>query len=204
VEKQGLSKREKMLLLVVGSVGLLAVMVQFVFLPMSNQLSAKRDTYDSLLMEKARIETSLATEANIRAKRDAALAAYHAISARFPYDSSSTVVGQLLTALCESHGLTPSDQKLSAPAVFSPDGVLRTAGDPAFTTVSVTMTVLGAYDDLKDVLDAVEQTDYLRISRVSFSRNNNDTQQGRLRELPGVEQDKITIQFVVVLLNEVD
>jgi len=194
VDKTGLTRREKLLLLIAVPVAVLALMVQFVYLPLSKQLTERRDVYDALSMEKARIETTLATEASIRSKRDAALKTFDGISVKFPYTSSSTEIGRMLTSLCESHNLAPTEQRLSDPVDFTaviPEG---SSAESVFSTVSAVMTVGGDYSNLKKLLDTVEKTDYLRVSRVSFGRR--DVGESLF------EHDKITIHFTVTLLKE--
>jgi len=195
-EKKGLSKREKLMLLIMVVIGLFAIMVMFVIIPFYEQLSAKTKALSDLEFTKAQIDTTLASEHGIRENYNAVLQQHDMNSARFLNEALSNDIGRMLTVLCENHSLQPIDQKLSAPVdfVIKREGGEESAENSLFLIVSAVMTVRGEYDDLKSLLDTVEGIDYIRISRTSFSRNTYNPESGL---------DRITVYFEVTMLKNI-
>ena len=193
-ERKNLSKREKRMLLIMVVFGLFAVMIIFVLVPFYYQFTDKTEQYNAAEMEKSKIVATLASEEALRDSHDAVLVRHKANSARFLNEALSNDIGRMLTQLCETYGLAPIDQKLSSPADFNIDGSGNTgeAGDPVFLIVSAVMTIRGEYDDIKALLDAVEKIDYIRISRLSFSRST---------DLTDPVFSRISIYFEVTMLK---
>jgi len=98
--KKSLSKRERLLLVIVLTVGLLAAVVTYVYIPLYNQLIDKTTELGNLRLEKTRIESSLATERSIKDNRDQSLQQYNRDSSRFINHSLSNEIGRMLTGLC--------------------------------------------------------------------------------------------------------
>jgi len=72
---------------------------------------------------------------------------------------------------------------LSGPVVFEENDALLVA--------SAAMVVSGYYVDLKRLLDAVEETEYLRISQAAFSFNDGNTEW----------LDRINLRFEVLMIR---
>ena len=213
-EKKGLSKREKALLIIMLVFGSFALMVMFVVLPLYNQLNDKNTEYGYLETEKIQIDVKLAAEAVARDNYTNVYNTLKSNSERFLNPSLSNEIGRMLTSLCENHGLQPISQQLSAPKDFVPAGAAGSGNSPGnisgnssgnssgnnsgegsvFLIVSASMAVKGTYDELKSLLDAVEEIEYFRVTRVSFSRNTADT------ELP---MDRISLYFEVTMLKDI-
>ena len=197
-EKKGLTKREKIMVLLLIIIGSLALMVAFVILPLYNQLNDKNDEYGALELEKSQIEVKLATETVARVNHTSLLMKLNRSSERFLNPSLSNEIGRMLTGLCETYGLQPVSQQLSAPKDFTTveikPGAEKTESDSVFLIVSAAMTVKGSYEDLKNLLDAVERIEYFRISRVSFSAN---------AAVPEAGFDRISLFFEVTMLKDV-
>jgi len=194
-DKKGLSKREKRLILLLAVVVLFAVTAMYVIVPLFNKLEDRIDDYNTLSLEKTRIEAIIATELSTRAALDTAAAGHDELMANYPSESHLSEVGRMLTGLCEEHRLSPIDQRLSAPKplVTGDEGDDSATVNPGFLVVSATMTIRGSYDDLKSLLNTVEKTDYIRVSRVSFGRNNPETS----------GFDRITVYFEVIMLKDI-
>ena len=215
-EKKGFSKREKRLLLLLVVVALFAVMVMYIIVPLYNQLNDKTVMIGNLTMEKNRIETTIRYEDKARENRDAAYARYAEQQERFLNESLSNEVGRLLTSLCEDHALRPVSQKLSPARVFSTDGKVDESNDSVFLVISASMTVRGNYDSLKKMLGTVGETDYLRISRVSFDIPSTAQQEDAAGAgtgsaqgaQPGATQeerydlDRLTVYFEVTMIKD--
>jgi len=211
-EKKGFSKREIRLLLMALSVALLAFMVIYVYIPLFDELNDKTSEYNELMLDRVHIDSMLASESSTRENHKAAIMRHDSYSSRFLSQSLISGIGRMLTDLCLSHRLQPITQLLSAPMDFSvvsnEDGVgdiydaiagsSDTDSDPAddetvFLIVSASMSVRGSYNDLKLLLDSVENTGYIRVSRVSFESD---------AEAPDAILDRIMINFQITMLRE--
>ena len=182
-EKKGVSKREIVMLILMGLMGFTALMVVYVIIPASNRLQDQRDLYNTRTMERAQLDILLASEPGLREGHYAARLNYQDINRRFLSEGHSADIGRMLTMLLLEHNLTPIDQRLSAPVVPE-DG-------SAFLTVSAAMIINGTYDRLTALFDTVEEMEYLRISRVSFNT-------GYRHET----WDRINISFEVAMLRD--
>jgi len=176
-----ITTRETGMLLLLLAIGFGAIMVIFVIIPLHNRLLDERGAYSFLYEERGQIDALLETEPIIRSIHAEAAASHKKLTARFLDESHLSQVGRMLTRLNEAHGLSPIDQRLSAPMEFE--------GGENFLFVTADMTVNGTYDDLKRLLDTVEQTEYLRISRISFSL--------------GGENKRISLSFEVTMIRGV-
>ena len=160
-QKKGLTTREAKMLILLAVVGFGAVMVMFVIIPLYNHLQDERDIYNSLAMERVQIENLLLTESAIRNNHAEAAIHHSELLEIYFNEAHNSEIGRMLTRLCEDHGLFPVNQRISDPVAMETGGF--------FYTVTVNMTLDGTYNELKNLLNTVERTGYLRISRVSFS-----------------------------------
>ena len=192
--KMTLTKREKRLLFVGGCIGVIAVMVMLVLLPLTNRLADNNEEYERLLAEQVQIDIALATGEGIRAGHASAFDHYNQIRSIYSGESLSSDIGLILTELVTRHHLTPISQHLSFPAEF----IVPVADDEEedentiFSYMSVTMTVSGEYSNLKRFLDSFQDMNYIRVKSVSFVRE--------IDEYGHVELDRINIGFVVLML----
>jgi len=199
-EKKGLSKREKVLIIFMAIFGSLALMVVFVILPLYEQLGDKNTEFGYLQTEEQQILVKIATENVARENYDRLYETLLESSERFLNPSLSNEIGRMLTSLCENHGLQPISQQLSAPRDYAPAGGSGGASGgngngegSVFLIVSASMVVRGSYVELKDLLDAVEDIEYFRVTRVSFGRSATET---------GQSLDRISLNFEVTMLND--
>ena len=197
MEKKGLSKREKWLLLIMVVFGVFALMVVYIIVPMNDELNDKETKRSELEFEKLRIEQTLMLESSTRDSLDEAKGTHKGVAARFLSESSVSEIGRMLTELCEEHNLFPISLNTTAPVGFTTGGkdreeAAKLAAESAFSIVTASMTVSGGYDSLKSLLDTAEQTEYLRVSRVSFGRNVDDWP----------EVGNISITFEVTMLKD--
>jgi cell division protein FtsL len=217
-EKKGFSKREKRLMLLLVVFALFAVMVMYVIIPLYTRLGEAQIEYSELSNDRIILETRLNSEAAVQQLHDDAVEQSIMIGARFLSESLSYDIGRMLTRLCETHGLQPISQQLSAPREFIIEEIGGYTGSDydirryleyddrygyasedefgvrsAFLIVTANMSVSGEYDDLKHLLDTVEQTEYLRISQVSVRWDSG----------AGSYIDRINIDFEVIMLREI-
>ena len=192
IEKKSLTKREKVMLIGAGFAGALILMVQFVILPLNTQLEEKRAELAQLEMESAQLQIALSTEAATREEHALAIEEYEGRRTMFLSESLNSVIGRTLTMLVEAHELVAISQTLSNPTLFTTEEIDESRA--ALSSISVAMSISGAYNDLKRLLDTVERVPYLRMSRVSF---------GILSDTDGqVVTDRMTISFEVSMLKD--
>jgi hypothetical protein len=189
---KGLSTREKKMLLFLAVFGTTALMVVFVIMPYFNRLQDERDALNALEMEQMRINILLASEQTLINNFDDAFEHYSETTQALITESHISEIGRMLTRICQEHGLMPIEQRLSNPVVFT-DSDARDDDGGVLSTVSVSMSVRGSYNDLKRLLNTIEQTEYLRISRVSFSIGDD-------RDVT----ERIALNFEVVMLRELE
>jgi len=180
--RKDLSKREKVMLLIMLVAGFTAIMVMIIIIPFYERLQDGLGYYGNLVNERAQVEAMLAAEPAIRESHVAAAQEYDEIRERFLSESHISEIGRMLTRLNEEHGLMPIEQRLSRPVEFG--------GGDVFLVVSASKTVRGLYTSLTRLLDTVEQTDYLRVSQVNFSVGD------------GNMLDRISINFEVAMMRD--
>jgi len=197
-EKKSLGKREKILLFIMIVVGLFALMVVYVIIPLYNQLGDLQQEHGTLQLEKSRIDAMLATEQNIRDNRTQAIEKHMLDSSRFLNESHASEIGRMLTLLCRNHGLIPVNQRLEDPVDFvieENNGSGNSGGDTVFLITSATMTLEGIYTNLINLLDTIKETDYLRVSSLNYTW---------ARDSVSFDLDRITIGFEVTMIKNVD
>jgi len=194
-EKKGLTKREKVLLLVLIFMATFALMVVYVIIPLYNHLEDLRTEHNLLQIEQTRVEALIANENNLRDGRNQAVDQHKSDSARFLDESHASEIGRMLTVLCETHGLNPLSQVLNDPKDFKIDEDDDSDRDTVFTILTANMVLDGNYQDLLRLLDTVEEIDYLRISNMAYIWDIRN-------EFTGL--DRITINFEVTMVKDVD
>jgi hypothetical protein len=193
-EKAGLSLKEKRLMVSAVVLGLFYLAFQFGFLPLFNDYREKTELRGDLSEQKSTVELRLSSEAAVIYGYENAKSAYLEIEGPFRLTGTSTDLSRTLTELCLRNGFSVSSQLLGNRVNFRvprEEGE-RTDGDSAFSTVTATMSVSGDYASVKRLLDEAEADNFISVSRISFEQ---DTDQ---------ELDKISVTFVVTLLNGLD
>jgi len=192
-EKKGLTKREKVMLLLLLVVGLFAIMVMYVIIPLYNSLEEKRAELINLQLEQSRVQAVMASEGNIGNNRNDVVNRFEFESNRYLPDSHSSEIGRMLNQLCQRYDLRWVDQVINDPKPFVMQNSENSAEDSIFLITSATMTTTGDFQRLKALLDAVEKIDYIRISSVSYVWNDDI-------EMP--ISDRIKIGFEVTMLKD--
>jgi hypothetical protein len=197
-EKKGFSKREKIMLFVLIVVAIMTVLVMYVIIPMYNHLQDRQERLRLLQTDKAWVVSILATSDNIRGGRNDAVARHEMESARFLDEAHSSEIGRMLTQLCQRYGMLPVNLVMNDPVDFFIPQEDGAAVDEDHKTVflvsTATMTVGGVYDNLRNLLDAVDEIDYIRITSLAYiwGENIGDS----------APPDRITIGFEVTMLKD--
>ncbi|MCL2002831.1 MAG: hypothetical protein FWG72_02365 [Oscillospiraceae bacterium] len=191
-EKTNLTPKEKRLLATAAVLGLFYLAFQFGFLPLYNEFKEKTERLEELNGEWAVIGARLNEEERVRGEHLRAKTAYGDIENRFVRTDTTTDLSNMLIMLCRNNNLDIVSQGLGAPAAFSvPGGAAHSVS--AFSTVTTTMSVSGGYDSVKRLLDTVDASNAVHVSRLSFSPAFD-------AETP----DRVSVTFVVTLLNGID
>ena len=164
--KKGLNKREKRMLFGGAIIGSLAIMIQFVILPLNTELEDKTAEFTALDMERQEIEMRLAQERFAQFEYDEAFEEYEALDGLFLRESLSNQVGREITILVEDHEFIALSQSISPHSNFMRGDI--TPETAVLTTMTITQTIRGPYDNLTWLLDSVEEIPYIRITRVAF------------------------------------
>ncbi|MCL2617601.1 MAG: hypothetical protein FWD98_00965 [Defluviitaleaceae bacterium] len=184
MEKKGISKREKVMLIFIAVFGVTALSVMYGILPLNETMEVRGAELSRLELERVNIEMLFATEETIAANHAEAAQAYTSLVANMPEKRISDV-GFMLTQLVQEHYLAPIEQRLFGPSAFQ--------GSDALQIISASMVVSGSYAALMSLMDTVEATDYLRISNMTFSFNESGV----------AEINRINLSFEVLMVRDV-
>ena len=179
--KKGLTKREKLLILVAGTGAVLFLAVYFVIIPLYNSWSDKQEEYQLLLDEKAEMEIKLSLAPMTRSGYDSARSTLNETSKRYPFVMPNEDLYGQLTILYRNCRLASSGLSVAPNATpYSPDQQAASQSAVVYTQTA-TLTLAGTYDNLKTFIDRIEAMDQLRINRISFSIQEAMTELGSSR-----------------------
>jgi hypothetical protein len=153
------TKREKILVFLAVVAGLIFVTTTYLITPMNSELAEKQAELERLVFERMMLEIKLASEEGVVQSNLNARAAYEEITRTYPALMLSTEVDRTFTGLVVRNVFRPNSLCISDPS----------ASGPAFSTVAVSMTLSGTYDSIISLINEVNASDYIRITRVSFS-----------------------------------
>ena len=200
-EKKSLTKREQTMMLALVVIAVFAVMILYVIIPSYNDLIDRQDELNALEFEKVNIVAAITAESYIRDNYDTAVTQHRVTTRGFLTESMTNEIGRMLTRLCETHDLQTINQDLSQPVDFyidKSDGADTVNNDDyrknntVFLVQTATMTLEGLYDDLLRLLDTVEGIEYIRISRVTYAKSQNQE----------LRPDRMVVQFEVTMLKD--
>jgi len=175
--KNGLTKREKILIFSAGLVALFYLVFQFGFLPMYSRYAEAQAERERLAEEKAKVEANIIHEPSfVDANRDAR-DRYDQIKQDFPLLAADEEIDAVLTNLCVSNNLIPTSLAINRPDAVTPQKTQNEeedAGQPLFTVITVSMNVTGSIPSLIGLLDDLEELPYIRLANVSYSEGRGD------------------------------
>ena len=178
-----LTKREAVLLTLLAVFGFGAVMIMLVILPGIGAIQDNRQLLGELETNRISIQNlMLSQDLLVERLEEAEEQHIEFINMFVAHNTHSAEIGRMLVQLGEAHNLENIDQRLDTPSNF------QAANNIYFMTV--TMNFRGLYQDMLSLLNTVEASDYLRISRVNFSQ-----------PAQGYMIDRIAIIFEVTLFD---
>jgi hypothetical protein len=162
--KKTLTKREKIFVFGGGTIGLVVLIINFVLLPLIEDVENARLEFDDLDMQWRIIESTLMTEAKIKEDRDVLLEQYNELKDIYIDERLNNELGRDLTLYVREHGFEEKNQRILPISDF----LMREGFINAFSALPVTMTIVGEIDAIKSILDSAIDTSYISISRFSF------------------------------------
>jgi len=201
--KTGLSKREKIMLFVLGMIALVALSIQFVIIPLANSYSDAVEERERLRGEKALHELEVANLPALRNQNSQAHGRFESITSGYP----ELVPNELI----DSRWLTPLSSKYSMnimslrfarrdpprlTTVIETDSegntVETTVPAQVFTKINASMNVTGNYYSLLNLINEMHTTEFMRLTSVNYSRSF-------INEI--IEHSTISLSFEITLKN---
>lgn len=210
--KTGLNKREKIMILGAAIFVLIFLSFNYMIIPLNKQYIQKTEEYDSLDMERELVESKFNNEALTYVGHQRGEEAFNEIKKDYPFVMPNEQLDSILTKICLDNRLTPVTLGISDAEDFvlkKPDEETEeeveeenipneseeseeTAPPSALLVVTATMTLRGEYNSIKNLIDEIDKIDYIRISRLTFSLNN---------DTPTTNMPNISIFFEITMLN---
>jgi len=178
-----------MLLMIAAIVGPLLLMINFVIIPLNNELGDKTVEAADLSDQQMLIEVTLAAEPYLRIEFENAAVSFLELRETLLSESLSSEVGREITILVEDHGFIALVQEITPPTSITMGAA---AGRAVLATATITQTIRGPYNHLKDLLNSVEEITYMRVTRVAFDFEED--------EEGYAATDIITIIFEITML----
>jgi len=175
--KQGITKREKILIFSAGLVALFYLVFQFGFLPMHARYAEAQAERERLAEEKAKVEANIIHEPSITDANKDARDRYDQIKQDFPLLAEDEEIDAVLTDLCVSNNLIPTSLDIVRPEPVTPQETQdeeHDAGQHLFTVISVRMNVTGNIPSLIGLIDDLEKIPYIRLVNVSYSEGRGE------------------------------
>jgi Tfp pilus assembly protein PilO len=188
-EKQGITKREKMLIFILSLVAFVYLAFQFGFMPLHNRYIVADGERTALIAQKQEIDRNIANKASIVEDNRIANARFDEIKQDYPLLVPTEVVDSVLTNLCLTNSLFPSSLRMSKPE-NSPAGEDERL--QIFQIINAAMGVSGAYSSLLNLLDDVGEVPNMRVTNMSYSS-------GRTEETIGY--GTMTLNFELVFID---
>ncbi|MCL2069066.1 MAG: hypothetical protein FWH00_04120 [Oscillospiraceae bacterium] len=197
--KAGMSKREKILIFIAITVGLVMLAYTYVLLPMYLGYARLQEDLDSAIHERTMLEAMFQTEDALIRHNDIALGDFEEITAKYPPVMLNNQIDDILTDMCVRYNFTPV--LLTMPAIPIPLMHGTSEGDePAFGVIPAEMRLIPtysaySYNDLLSLINEIERYDYIRITALRYERHDRPQILGDL-----TFRDEIKITFEVTML----
>ena len=175
--KQELSKREKILFFSAGLLVLLYLAVQFAILPLARRYVEGLQMRDFVIQEKADVQADFNNKSTIESSNKNADERFLAIKQQYPLLVPNEVVDTTLTNLSIKSGLSPMGFSIKTPSANSQVAAGAEEQDAAaglFTVVNATMNVTGTYASITNLLDSVDEMQYIRVTNLNYTTNRQD------------------------------
>ena len=182
--KQGLSKREKILLGILILVGMLYLSIQFLILPLVARYMDDIQERNTLTTERARVDENISIKELLVRENEDAGQRFEAIKQEYPLLIPNEEIDTFLTNLCFKNYLRPTSLNIAIPTAPTPppppaEGVEGEEGtqepvEGLFTIVTATMQLTGTYNALGRLVEEVDAMQHVRITNLSFTANQSE------------------------------
>ena len=175
--KPGITKREKIMLFVVGLIAVVYLSIQFVIIPLSTR-------YNESMSERARLQDEIevhkmeaATLPSLRERNTEAYAKFNELTSGYPTIVENEDIDFMLTTLSHKNNLSPVSLRITprpppAPVLENGNGEESYTPDlPTFTKSTVQMNVIGSYQSLMRLFDEVSSIQYIRLTEVNYAKD---------------------------------
>ena len=183
-----ITKREKIMLFVVGLIAVLFLAIQFAIVPLSAR-------YNEGIAERGRLQDEVelhkmeaATIPALRIRNEEVYKKYEELISGYPFVTENEELDYMLTSLSNNHDLKPTSLRIS-PRPARPPTPENGVSLQELTKATVQMNVVGNYQSLLRLLDEVSNTKYIRLTNVAFTEN---------RLLP--DTSRVTVTYEVMFL----
>jgi len=158
--RSGLTKREKVLLIIGGSVLVLFVAFNYLIIPAYNAYVEAGIRLSDLEFERLETETKIAGRSGVEAVNERVLARYNELNAVFPENMTSYEADRLITGICNAHDLRP---------LYLDIGVKAAEPGAAVTWMVMRVSVTAGHAEIQELINTVNNTAYMYISAFNYT-----------------------------------
>ena len=177
-----LSKRERVLLIILGAAAVIYVGVFLLIMPAMNALSESRLKYPDLVMQQREMQYKLSEKPVIEQTCAELENQFSVKQGEYFYAPENFYIDQYVTKLCFSHKLTPSMLTIgkrepievalpvNAEETAPPESADESAALSAVSSVEVVVQVSGEISDLKALCGEISGLKTIRVKSLDYTR----------------------------------
>lgn len=195
--EKGLTKREKVLIIIAASILVIFVSFKFVFQPVYNKYYTTTEKNSQLDTDKQLMEIKLMNEAAIKAGFNRAQISHDESKKYFPEVLTNEQLDRLITGICLKNNVKPtllgmsiikrdpivsSESVSSAPTLdegtlnekaasnlsSSDESTSKPEPISVFTIATATINASGTYEDMQKIISEVNSTTHIRINSLKY------------------------------------
>ena len=178
-----ISKRERVLLIIAGTLVLGYLLLAVLLLPALKGLQDARAEKENLSMQKVQMMAGIESLPANQKTHDELVAAVKARQVvHFDDGQENTAIVALVTTLCNGHGLTPRSLTVGDRSPLMPPGNTNSGDQAGAQTVyvvnsaPVTVSLTGSFDQIRAMAFDLLKGQQVRIRSLSFDSRSNNAQ----------------------------
>lgn len=203
--KNGLTKREKVLLFIAAVLFIGILGFKFLLTPAYVAYDNAKTKHDNLANTKQIVEQKIENESNTRQSYTDALTNFEDVETLYPPIMTNEELDILITSMCLEHKLKPTMLGMSVREQETPDTkpVPEDSGDDApqdaslFAVTTATINATGSFSDLQNLIKTVEKISYIKISAMSYSEPKSQAIANTQKK-----PSSVTLTFDVTMLDD--
>jgi hypothetical protein len=161
-----ITKREKVFMIVCVFFTLIVLVGNYVIAPMIDDYNEMKEEFEMLNFEKMDVDFSLSGEIFVHDDYNRAVKFIEENKGVFPQYMSNEDIALILSQISSQAGIEVSSLDISAP-------VWVNEFNGSLLTVNVNVVLQSEFNEFKDFVDLIGQSDYIRITRTNISMNSN-------------------------------